>query len=1501
MSHPYTYDPREPRDACGIGFVADAGGASSRAIVEAALGALCRVVHRGALASDELTGDGAGILAPIPRKIFGDRGVAMVFARSDVREIVEGAASAEGLTDLEWRTVPTDPDALGEVARSSMPEATQLLFTTDSDDATEQERRCFRARRRAEATARDAGSDLHFPSWSFRTVSYKALASAPHLGNFYLDLAEPDFEAPFAIFHQRYATNTRPTWERAQPFRFLCHNGEINAIQGNMNLMRAREAHLGADDLAPPELLHPVLDSTLQDSGQLDNALELLVRGGRDVRHAMHMLIPSFWEEREDLSADLRGFYRYHSCLIEPWDGPAGIIFTDGIRVGATLDRNGLRPLRYQICEDGLVVVSSEVGTVDVSEHGTVQRGKLAEGQLICVDPTLEESVQDDATVKRHIASIRSYAEWSERLRRRTAGAAEVDIPTDLIARQTAFGVTKEEITVIVEPMAKYRKEPTSSMGDDTQAPFLTTFTRPLFNFFKQRFAQVTNPPIDHLRERLVMSKRTLVGPRAPLLRETPEAADLLEYDSFFVFPEGVDDLFVDAPWGAALLDATFPVFDGPGGLEKAVRRIGEEAEAAVESGAAILVVSDRATGPDRAPIPALAAIGVVHHRLVRAGTRTSASIVCDSGEPRETTHFACLLAYGADLISPYLTLAHLAERASKGMVEGLKPSEALENYKYAIEDGVLKIMSKMGISTVDSYRSAQIFEAYGLGRDVVELCFDGTFSTIWGIALADLGTDVLRRHADGYGRPRVRLGSTGFIKHKHGGEFHVNNPDVVDALHDTVGSGTNRRQADLERAAHVLQKALRSEDEEGYDTFAGLVNDHPASTPRDLLDFVLPGDASSREALTRHPVPIDEVEPASEITKRFSTGAISHGAISREAHETLAMAFNMIGGASNTGEGGEDPYRYRTRGQRRDRNCKIKQVASGRFGVTPEYGSWADELQIKMAQGSKPGEGGQLPGHKVSAEIARLRHTQPGVSLISPPPHHDIYSIEDLAQLIFDLKQVNPRANVSVKLVATTGVGQIAAGVAKGLAEVVMISGADGGTGASPLSSIKNAGLPWEIGLAETQQTLVSEGLRSRIKVRVDGGFRTGRDVMVAALLGADQYSFGTAALLAEGCIMVRTCHRDTCPVGIATQKPELRAKFQGTPEMVAAYMFFVAEEVRKLLASLGLRSLDDAIGRTDLLKRKLIGDPRADSVDLEWLLADLRPSADQATRFVEHVPLQRVRSELGRRVKEDAIFAVRTGGRAVLHYPITNSDRTVGAELGGEIAFHFGEETPPGEARVRFVGQAGQSFGAFLANGVEFTLVGEANDYVGKGMNGGRVIIVPPPNDAGDPVLMGNTVLYGATGGEMYVAGRAGARFAVRNSGALAVVEGTGMHACEYMTGGWVVILGEVGPNVGAGMTGGQAFVYDPTGTLPSRVNTELVTVHRANRDQLEIVREFVANHERYTQSKKARTILNDWAIEAPHFFAVVPKTDVAKIEARKDGLGREEEAELVASGQP
>ncbi|HVL80586.1 MAG TPA: glutamate synthase large subunit [Actinomycetota bacterium] len=1459
----------EERDACGIGFVARSSGEARRDIVQAAIDALCRVVHRGAVAADDLTGDGAGILTPIPQGMFGDRGVAMLFTdgSAQARGIVEQAAGEEGLTDLTWRDVPTDDVALGDVARADMPTISQLLFTTDTDDADERERRAFRARKRAERAAAEHGLRLYVPSWSFRTVTYKALVAAPQLSHFYLDLADPAFTAPFAIFHQRYSTNTRPTWERAQPFRFLCHNGEINAIAGNINLMRAREARLGADDLAPPEILSPVVDPRGSDSAVLDNALELLVRGGRDIRHAAAMLVPPHWEQNDNLDEDLRDFYRYHSALVEPWDGPAGLVFTDGVRVAACLDRNGLRPLRTQVCEDGLVVVSSEVGTVDLEGHGKVKRGRLGPGQIICVDPTLAEPVQGDGTVRRHLAELRPWGDWSKSFTAMGAGDASAKVPEDLVSRQVAFGFTREELAVIVEPMSKQAKEPTSSMGDDTAKAFLSPFARPVFNYFKQRFAQVTNPPIDHLRERLVMSLRTLVGPRRPLLTEGPDAAELLEFDSFFLFHPGVDDLFLDAPWPVAHLDATFPVAGGPDGLRQAIETLCDGAEAAVRDGAAIVVLSDQHIDADRAPVPSLLSTGAVHHRLVRAGIRTLASIVVDSGEPRETHHFACLLGYGADLICPRLALATLADRAQSGMLDGLPVATALANYRAAAEDGVLKIMSKMGISTLDSYRGAQIFEAIGLGSEVIETCFDGTFSTIWGIGFRELGEDVLRRHEAAYGTPKPSLPRPGFVKFRPKGEYHQTNPDVVNALHDTVGAGTNRRDADLEAAAHALRVAVRGDIAEQYETFARLVNERPPAEPRDLLELV-----------ATDPIPLDEVEPAEGILRRFSTGAISHGAISKEAHETLAQAMNMVGGRANSGEGGEDPDRYRD-----DRNCRIKQVASGRFGVTPEYCVNADELQIKIAQGAKPGEGGQLPGHKVSDEIARLRHTQPGVSLISPPPHHDIYSIEDLAQLIYDLKQVNPEADVSVKLVSSTGVGTIAAGVVKGLAEIVHIAGADGGTGASPLSSIKNAGLPWELGLAETQQVLCAEGLRDRVRVRVDGGFKTGRDVVMAALLGADEYSFGTAVLLAEGCIMVRTCHRDTCPVGIATQNPELRAKYQGTPEMVVAYLRFVAEEARRILASLGLRSIDEAIGRVDLLRQRETGDPRADAVDLSWLL---RP-APEPRRFVSHIPMQRARSALGSKIASDAIFALKVGETVEREYPIRNGDRTVGAELGGRVAKVFGEEAPLGTARLRFTGQAGQSFGAFLTQGVELHLRGEANDYVGKGMNGGLIVITPPRDDAGDPVLMGNTVLYGATGGELYCAGSAGARFAVRNSGALAVVEGAGMHACEYMTGGWVIILGPVGQNVGAGMTGGQAFIHDPTASIRRKINPELVFADPVNRDQMEIVREFVERHAELTGSAVARRMLGAWADEAPWFWAVRPKTDVAALEARQDGL--------------
>jgi glutamate synthase (ferredoxin) len=1417
--------------------------------------------------------------------------------RQRARQLVEEACLEEGLELLRWRKVPVDAEALGENARSQAPAIEQAVLCRPLGvSVTEAERRCFRARKRAEAAARAGQVRLYLASMSFRTITYKAMCAADQLAAFYPDLASPDFKASLCIFHQRYSTNTSPSWERAQPFRFLGHNGEINTIAGNVNWMRAREGRLGAGELAPEDLLRPVIDESGSDSAMLDNALELLIRGGRDIRHALAMLIPEAWEGF-DVDPEVRDFYRYQSALIEPWDGPAGLVFTDGVRVGAALDRNGLRPLRYFACEDGLVACASEAGAVDVSNRGRVRRGKLGPGQMICVDPE-NGGLELNPAIKSKLAARRPYGRWvDDNLRTMSAGEPSVEIPSDLVKRQAAFGYAKEEFTYVLRPMATQGKEPTFSMGDDTAPAVLANRPRLLYGYFKQRFAQVTNPAIDHLRERLVMSVRTCLGPVAPLLSEEPEAARLLELESFLLFPSGLAALRgPDAPLPSRVLDATFPTDAGPGGLRIACQELAAQAEAAVRDGAAILIISDAATGPDRAPVPALLSTGAVHHHLVRRGLRSLASIVVETDEAREVHHFACLLSYGAEAICPRLALQSVAAVSRPIRDDGNDPVKGQARYVHAVEDGVLKVLSKMGISTLDSYRGAQIVEAIGIDAEVIDQCFAGTPSPIAGATFRDLGEDVLARHALGYaGVPNLE--SPGFYKHhKAGVEYHATNPDVVKSLHLTLGIESEKAEDDEEpsavavtagvnelRAAHALQRAVKaSSNGHGYalyESFTRLVNDRPATHPRDLMD-VLPAGP---------PLALEEVEPASAIVRRFSTGAMSHGSIAAEAHETLAIAMNHLGGKSNTGEGGEDPERFRTRGTDRDRNSRIKQVASGRFGVTPEYCAFADELQIKIAQGSKPGEGGQLPGHKATEEIARLRHTQPGIALISPPPHHDIYSIEDLAQLIYDLKQVNPLAKVSVKLVAESGVGTIAAGVVKGLADLVHIAGADGGTGASPLSSIKNAGLPWELGLAETQQTLVMNGLRGRVRVRIDGGLKSGKDVVIAALLGADEYSFGTAALLAEGCIMVRTCHLDTCPAGIATQRPELRAKFAGTPEMVESYMLYVAEEVRHILAHLGLRSLDDAVGRVELLRQRKTGDRHSDRLDLSPLLAS---PGEGARRHTGYLPIQKPSSRLGDVVCAGALPAIRQGRDVELSFAIENADRSVGARLGGALALEFGVAPPPGSARVSFTGSAGQSFGAFLTDGIEFSLTGEANDYVGKGMGGGRIAIRPPANDAGDPHLLGNTVLYGATGGELFCAGRAGERFAVRNSGAVAVVEGVGEHACEYMTGGAVVVLGSVGHNFGAGMTGGEAFVYDPGIGLRAMVNPELVDVHRLVGDHQLLAEQairlhsLIERHAAHTGSLAARSILENWGEALHHFWRVAPRADVARIENQHEG---------------
>jgi glutamate synthase (ferredoxin) len=1384
------------RDSCGIGFLADATGRASRAIVDGALEGLSRMRHRGAIAADGHTGDGAGLLLPLPRALLPGPwcGLAMVFLGDEGgRETVEAACAAEGIGVAGWRIVPTAPDALGDGARRTMPRIEQLALLQPLGMSLDEAETCAHRARRRLATA----DGLYVASLSFRTVTYKALCAADQLASFYADLRDPELAVPFAIFHQRFSTNTAPSWERAQPFRLLCHNGEINSIDGNSAWMRARGYRLEKDGS----------DSTL-----LDNALELLVREGRDVRQAMAMLIPVAADADQELDEDVRAFYRYHSTLLEPWDGPGGVVFTDGRVVGAALDRNGLRPLRYAVADDRLVACASEAGALPLPEGARIRRGRLGPGDMFVVDPAL--GIEDDHAIKRRLSRKRPYARWLRASVRDLDAGVPVEPPTDsLILRQAAAGFTREDLSLLLRPSAATGHEPTSSMGDDTALPPLAGRARPVTSYLRQRFAQVTNPAIDHLRERSVMSLRTFLGARVPLAGEHPRAARLLELESFFLFPSAVDE-----SWPRVDLS-----FDPAEGLRRGCERLTASADGEI--------VVLEGNGPS---IPALLAVGALHQRLVADGRRTRTSIVVVSDEAREAHDFACLLGFGADAICPRLALETVAQLAASDKLGGDRPSpaEAQLRFREAVEDGVLKVMSKMGIAEVASYRGAQLFEAVGLARDVVDLCLTGTPSTIGGVGFAELERELIARS------DTTELENPGYVKFRKGGEPHATSPPVVDAL---------------QKAAHALRRG-------DYRRFATLVNEREPIELRDLLDF----DGPLR-------VPLEEVEPAEAIVQRFSGGAMSHGSLSAEAHATVAIAFNRLRARSNSGEGGEDPERFRT-----EANSRIKQVASGRFGVTPEYLAFADELQIKIAQGSKPGEGGQLPAHKVTAEIARLRHTQTGIELISPPPHHDIYSIEDLAQLVFDLKQANPRAAVSVKLVSAAGVGLVAAGVVKALADVVHIAGADGGTGASPLGSIKHAGAPWELGLAETQKTLVDGELRGRVRLRVDGGIKTGRDVVAAALLGADEVSFGTALLIAEGCLMVRSCHLDTCPVGIATQRPELRAKFTATPEAVEAYLLRVAGEVRERLAALGVRAFAEAVGRSDLLRRRETTGRRTSSIDVSRLLQSPRGG------FAGESQPEAPGGELGEQLAVDAAPSLDAERMVDLRYEITNCDRAVGARLGTEIGRRFGPGAPPGRIRARFDGSAGQSFGAFLAAGVELELVGEANDGVGKGMSGGRITVLPRPDDEPGAVLLGNATLYGATGGELYVRGSAGERFAVRNSGATAVVEGAGDHVCEYMTGGTVVVLGAIGLNVGAGMTGGELYVHDVHGRLPLRLNTQLVVAERGAGDGL---RPLLEQHLRHTGSRLAANLLESWPVASDQFWHVTPR--VVEGAAERDAL--------------
>ncbi|WP_456447793.1 glutamate synthase large subunit [Oceanithermus sp.] len=1482
------YDPTQNsvHDACGIGFIADARGRRSHRVLQLGIEALARMAHRGAVAADGLTSDGVGLLTQIPYPLFKrvlvregiapenprDIAVGMFFlprdpeARERAMKVVTDELEALGLGHEVWRRVPTNPEVLGEVARSAEPEVWQaVLIKPPAFSASAYERALYRARRRIERAWREAGLGAYAVSLSSRTLVYKGLMLARDLAAYYPDLADPYYQTALTLFHQRYSTNTFPAWQLAQPFRYLAQNGEINTLQGNVNWMKAREPELISQHWGEAlEDLKPVVDETGSDSAILDNVFELLVQSGRDPLHAMMMLVPEAYENVAEVEPEVRAFFEYHASLSEPWDGPAALVYSDGRYAAASLDRNGLRPLRYWRLADGLVVLGSETGIVDAEAEAIVEKGRLGPGQIFAVD-TEKGRVFHDAEIKKRYATRRPYAVWVRRHRTYPPKTKNLlhegqDLPRgdDFVRLQKAFGYSREDLTHLLAPMSRLASEPVGSMGDDTPLPFLSSLPQWLYRYFRQRFAQVTNPPIDPLREEMVMSLRSLVGPRMSFLETQEGAAHQMEFDSPIVHGDQLDWIYNhDDTWYRPYrLRTRFPAYGGPEAMKRALDALLQEAQAAVEQGFNVLILSDRGVGPEWAPIPMPLVVGGVHHHLIALGRRMRVSLVVETGEARQDHHFAVLLGYGADLVYPYLALASvrdLVERDPRGRAP-ISLEQALLNYQKAIEKGLRKILAKMGISTLASYRGAQIFEVIGLEPEVVDAYFKGTPARFGAVGLERIARDVLAFHEEAYAGP-AELTDRGEFRFRKRGEYHAFNPRVFKSLH----------------------KAVREEREESYAEYARAVNERPPAAARDLLTWKK-ADRS---------VPLEEVEPIEAILERFRTQAMSFGALSREAHEVLAVALNRIGAMSNSGEGGEDPVRYHP--YKEDRpdltqsgwhpragdwgNSKVKQVASGRFGVTPAYLVSAEEIEIKMAQGSKPGEGGQIPGFKVNREIARVRGATPGVTLISPPPHHDIYSIEDLAQLIYDLKRVNKKARVGVKLVSEVGVGTIAAGVAKGYADRVLISGADGGTGASPLGSIKYAGSPWELGLAEAHRVLLENGLRDRVRLQVDGGLKTGRDVVLAALLGAEEFGFGTAALVAVGCVMARQCHLNTCPVGVATQDEALRRRFPGTPEHAVRFLIYVAQEVRAILAEMGARSLDEIVGRNDLLVRREVPLERADDVDLAPLL---EPFPEWRPKPLEK---RAERPEDGPLLDDQlyATFAPSLQDRKprFARFAVRNRERAVGARLSGEIArFHGEEGLPAGTVHARIEGVAGQSFGAFLAPGVFLELVGEAQDYLAKGMAGGLISVRPPLYREGPEILAGNTVLYGATGGALYVAGRVGERFAVRNSGARAVVEGVGEHACEYMTGGLVVVLGETGQNFAAGMTGGVAYVYDPQSRFPERYNPTLVGIARlAPGVDDELLRAILERHLKLTGSPRARAILADWEERRGDFWKVAP----------------------------
>lgn len=1531
----------EERDACGVGFIASGAGTATHELIEQALSALSCLEHRGGCSADQDSGDGAGLMTAIPWKLFeswfaqseismpptDQLGIGMVFLPQDAnlantaREIVEEVLRQQDLTVLGWRVVPVKDSVLGTQARENEPHIEQLIVTSPNRRGDELERKLFKARRRIGKALDLNGTlkwsdDFYICSFSNRTIVYKGMVRSAVLGEFYTDLKNPDYQSAFAVYHRRFSTNTMPKWPLAQPMRLLGHNGEINTLLGNINWMMAREADLThpiwgtrtteseirtqetalstpQEQLRELDDLKPIVNPDNSDSANLDNVLELLVRSGRSPQEALMIMVPEAYKNQPDLDnhPEIVDFYEYYSGIQEAWDGPALLVFSDGKVVGATLDRNGLRPARYSITRDGYVVVASEAGVVDLPEAEIVEKGRLGPGQMIAVDLKTHE-VLKNWDIKQRVAAEKPYGQWLQQHRVVLKPQLFVNTPqietSVLLRQQTAFGYNAEDVEMIIQPMTIEGKEPTFCMGDDTPLAILSGKPRLLYDYFKQRFAQVTNPPIDPLRESLVMSLTMELGERGNLLEAKPEYARLLKLETP-VLNEIELEAVKTSGFDAAELSTLFEIATGPQGLEVAVRNLCDKAAEAVGAGKKILILSDRSGGllsEEFSYIPPLLAVGAVHHHLIRKGLRMKASLIVDTAQCWSTHHFACLIGYGASAICPYLALESVRQWVSEpktqklmenGKLQRITLEDAQKNYRKAVEAGLLKILSKMGISLLTSYQAAQIFEAIGIGTDLVKLAFAGTTSRLGGLSVAELAQEVISFHTKAF--PELtskKLENYGFINAKPRGEYHMNSPEMAKALH----------------------KALAAGSYDHYQLYQQLFEQRPPTALRDLLDF----------NSDRTPLSIQEVESVAEIVQRFCTGAMSLGSLSREAHETLAIAMNRIGGKSNSGEGGEDPVRFKVlddvdetghsellphlKGLKNGDTASsaIKQVASGRFGVTPEYLMNAKQLEIKIAQGAKPGEGGQLPGKKVSPYIAMLRRSKAGVTLISPPPHHDIYSIEDLSQLIFDLHQINPVAKVSVKLVAEIGIGTVAAGVAKANADIVQISGHDGGTGASPLSSIKHAGAPWELGVTEVHRVLMENQLRDRVLLRADGGFKTGWDVVMAALMGAEEYGFGSVAMIAEGCIMARICHTNNCPVGVATQQEQLRKRFTGIPEHVVNFFFFVAEEVRSLLAHLGYRSLDQIIGRADLLKvREGIQLTKTASLNLNCLTN--LPDTKSDRSWLKHAEVHSNGPVLDDQLLADdqILEAIRHQGFVTKDFGVVNTDRTVGARLAGAIAKLYGNTGFDGQIILNFKGAAGQSFGAFNLPGMTLILEGEANDYVGKGMHGGEIIIKPPADASYDPaknVIVGNTCLYGATGGILFANGGAGERFGVRNSKGEAVIEGAGDHCCEYMTGGVIVVLGHVGRNVGAGMTGGLAYFLDEDGSFKSKVNPEIVKIQRvttaAGEQQL---KDLIQGHAERTGSPKAELILRYWSEYLPQFWQVVPPSEADTPEANSE----------------